>query len=367
MADILNLDKTPLYTTPGGTTYLVPGPGAEAIEQIINATWAEAQANKAEFATKLATALSGFLDTTNTPHITAGSVAIPAISEPAVSIPSAQSAGDVITEFGSQRLAIVAELIQKFSDFKVTYFPDEANAYIAAEDWLQAAIADPSGLPPAVVAQIFGDDQARILEDKSRAQDAVIAQFAGRRFPLLPDVAASITMQIEQKAQDELAESSRKVALLSVEMQKFNVEKLLGLRGMAMDSAIKYISALASAPDISSKLVGIGYDAQSKLISAAADFYRADAGAKEVVAKVAQFNTSTALEADVKNQMSNLTLIEDKLKALLAEAQALAQMSTSLFNNVHVSAGVSGGRNVSVGYSYSNDTSGVAPVTTDVA
>ncbi len=201
MADILNLDKTPLYTTPGGTTYLVPGPGAEAIEQIINATWAEAQANKAKFATKLATALSGFLDTTNTPHITAGSVAIPAISEPAVSIPSMQSAGDVITEFGSQRLAIVAELIQKFSDFKVTYFPDEANAYIAAEDWLQAAIADPSGLPPAVVAQIFGDDQARILEDKSRAQDAVIAQFAGRRFPLLPDVAASITMQIEQKAQ----------------------------------------------------------------------------------------------------------------------------------------------------------------------
>ena len=109
MTAILNLDKTPLYTTPGGTTYLVPGPGAEAIEQIINATWAEAQANKAEFATKLATALSGFLDTTNTPHITAGSVAIPAISEPAVSIPSTQSAGDVITEFGSQRLAIVAE------------------------------------------------------------------------------------------------------------------------------------------------------------------------------------------------------------------------------------------------------------------
>ena len=174
-------------------------------------------------------------------------------------------------------------------------------------------------------------------------------------------------MQIEQKAQDELAESSRKIAMLSVEMQKFNVEKLLGLRGSAMDSAIKYITALASAPDISSKLVGVGYDAQSKLISAAADFYRADAGAKEVVAKVAQFNTSTALEADVKNQVSNLTLIEDKLKALPAEAQALAQMSTSLFNNVHVSAGVSGGRNVSVNYGYQNDTSGTAPVVTDVA
>lgn len=339
----------------------------EVVKAVINAAWNQGITKQAQFEAKIATAQTTFLDTATAPQVSAGSVSVPTITAPNVAIPTTQSASDVMTMFDSKYLAIMGELADRFTAFRTTYFPDETNAYIAAEDWLQAAIADPSGLPPTVVAQIFGDDQARILEDKSRAQDAVIAQFAGRRFPLLPDVAASLTMQIEQKAQDELAESSRKVAMLSVEMQKFNVEKLLGLRGMAMDSAIKYVSALASAPDISSKLVGIGYDAQSKLISAAADFYRADSGAKEVIAKVAQFNTSTALEADVKNQMSNLTLIEDKLKALLAEAQALAQMSTSLFNNVHVSAGVSGGRNVSVGYSYSNDTSGVAPVTTDVA
>ena len=339
----------------------------EVVKAVINAAWNQGITKQAQFEAKIGAAQTTFLDTATAPQVSAGSVSVPTITAPNVAIPTTQSASDVMTLFDSKYLAIMGELADRFTAFRTTYFPDETNAYIAAEDWLQAAIADPSGLPPTVVAQIFGDDQARILEDKSRAQDAVIAQFAGRRFPLLPDVAASLTMQIEQKAQDELAESSRKVAMLSVEMQKFNVEKLLGLRGMAMDSAIKYVSALASAPDISSKLVGIGYDAQSKLISAAADFYRADSGAKEVIAKVAQFNTSTALEADVKNQMSNLTLIEDKLKALLAEAQALAQMSTSLFNNVHVSAGVSGGRNVSVGYSYSNDTSGVAPVTTDVA
>ena len=33
--------------------------------------------------------------------------------------------------------------------------------------------------------------------------------------------------------------------------------------------------------------------------------------------------------------------LEDKLKALLMECQALAQMATSLFNNVHASAGAS--------------------------
>ncbi len=341
MADILNLDKTPLYTTPGGTTYLVPGPGAEAIEQSINATWTAAQTNKAEFTAKLATALNGFLDTTATPHVTAGSVAIPSITEPAVNIPTTQSAGDVITEFGTQRLAIVAELIQKFSDFRTTYFPDESNAYVAAENWLQDAIADPSGLPPAVVAQIFGDDQARILSDKTRAQDAVIAQFAGRRFPLPPDVAASAVMQIEQKAQDELAESSRKVAMLSVEMQKFNVEKLLGLRGMAMDSAIKYISALASGQDIASKVIGVGYDAQSKLISSAATFYNARTQAAETMSKVAQYNNSTQLEADAKNQMADLQMVENKLKALLTDCEVIGRAMTALYNNLHVASTMS--------------------------
>lgn len=341
MADILNLDKTPLYTTPGGTTYLVPGPGAEAIEQIINATWAEAQANKAEFTAKLTAAMNDFLDVTAAPHITAGSVSIPTIAEPAVDIPATQSAGDILVEFNTQRQAIIAELVQKFVDFRTTYFPDESNAYVAAENWLQAAIADPSGLPATVVAQILGDDQARILSEKTRAQDAVVAQFAGRRFPLPPDVAASQVMQIEQKAQDALAESSRKVALLSVEMQKFNVEKLLGLRGMAMDAATKYLAALASGQDVASKVVGIGYDAQSKLISSASAFYNARTQAAETMSKVAQYNNSIQLEAAAKNQQSDLTLIEDKLKALLTDIDAMSRAMTALYNNLHVGSTMS--------------------------
>lgn len=341
MADILNLDKTPLYTTPGGTTYLVPGPGTQAIEQIINATWAEAQANKAEFTAKLTAAMNDFLDVTAAPHITAGSVSIPSIAEPAVDIPATQSAGDILVEFNTQRQAIIAELVQKFVDFRTTYFPDESNAYVAAENWLQAAIADPSGLPATVVAQIFGDDQARILSEKTRAQDAVVAQFAGRRFPLPPDVAASQVMQIEQKAQDELAESSRKVAMLSVEMQKFNVEKLIGLRGMAMDAATKYLAALASGQDVASKVVGIGYDAQSKLISSASAFYNARTQAAETMSKVAQYNNSIQLEAAAKNQQSDLTLIEDKLKALLTDIDSMSRAITSLYNNLHVGSTMS--------------------------
>ena len=39
--------------------------------------------------------------------------------------------------------------------------------------------------------------------------------------------------------------------------------------------------------------------------------------------------------------MMEMREIEDRLKALLTECQALAQMATSLYNNVHASAGTS--------------------------
>ena len=97
-------------------------------------------------------------------------------------------------------------------------------------------------------------------------------------------------------------------------------------------------------------MIGIGVDAQSKLVSAMASYYNARTQAKEAIAKVAQFNTSSALEASVKNQGADLGLLDTKIKALLSEAQAIAQMATALFNNINASAGVSSSSNNSVQY-----------------
>jgi hypothetical protein len=105
-----------------------------------------------------------------------------------------------------------------------------------------------------------------------------------------------------------------------------------------MDAAVKYIGALASGPDMASRMVNIGYDAQSKLISAAAQFYNARISAAEVTSKIGQFNVGTEVDVAKANQASELKLIEDRLRALLAECQALAQMATSLFNNLQTGA-----------------------------
>ena len=75
------------------------------------------------------------------------------------------------------------------------------------------------------------------------------------------------------------------------------------------------------------------------LINAVSGFYGARTEAQKVITSASQFNASATQDAAAKNQAADLTLIEDRVKALMVEIQAIAQMATSLFNNVHASAG----------------------------
>lgn len=329
---------TPGNYTPGAQSSL------DAMASVINAAWDLGNAKYTDYETKVAALtdeVTGWLSTQAAPHVTAGSVTAPNVVEPPVDIPATQSADDIYQDFAAEYVKLILELSTQFTTFRSTYFPDEQLAYAAAEDWLQNAIANDSGLPSAVAAQILTDDKDRIVADAARASDTVLAQFASRRFPLPPGAATAATIEIQQKAQDEIAASSRKIMVGSVEQLRWVVEKTLGLRQMAMGAAVDYIKALASGPDIASRLVNVGYDAQSKLISAASQFYNSRTAAAELTAKVGQFNEQLALQAGEKNQAADMTMIENRLKALLTECQALAQMVTSLFNNVHASAGTS--------------------------
>lgn len=312
-------------------------------EAVLNTAWNEALTMKSEFSSKvsaLTNETTGFLGTVNTPTVSTSDVALPSVTAPNVTIPASVDTASILANFSSETNALVTLLSDKFVALRNTYFPNEMSAYTAAETWLRDAIANPSGLPDAVATAIWGGDKARILADATRNQNEIVATFAARGFPLPPGAAASAVMQVGVKAQEEVAESSRRVAILSVELQKFSVEKLLGLRGMAMDAAIKYVTAFVNAPETAAKVVGVGYDAQSKLISAASDFYRADTAAQEMVSNVQRFNSTKALDAAVKNQQAHLSIIDDKVKALLAELENIGRMTTSMVNNLHAAAGV---------------------------
>lgn len=336
---------------PSNIVTVPPGnftPGAQAsldfAAAVINAAWNQANIKFDDFETRMAAInaeLAAMLANGTAPHITAGSVAAPSIVEPPVDIPATQSADDIYQDFATEYAKIIAELSARFVAFREEYFPDESAAYTAAEDWLQAAIVSQTGLPSGVAAQMLTDDKDRILSEADRATETVLATFAARRFPLPPGPAAAAISEITSKAQDDIAISSRKIVITSIDHLHWVVEKTLGLRQMSMAAAIDYIKALASGPDIASRLVNVGYDAQSKLISAASQFYNSRTAAAELTAKVGQFNEQIELQAAEKNQAADLTILEDRLKALLAECQALATMATSMFNNLHASAGTS--------------------------
>ena len=326
--------------TPGAQTAL------EMTASVINATWEQANAKTATFETKIDAIANDWLAAANAPHVNAGATVAPTVTEPTVTIPTSVSVPDVLSTFTAQYTELVTLLVGKFTEFQGQYFPQDQVDFNAAQAWLASGLANNSGLPQAVRDQIESDDHARLTAEANRADDALVAKYAGMRFPMPSGALASARLQLAQTKQDKMAESSRKITIASVEQLKWTVEKMLGLRQMAMSSALEYIKALVSAPTISSSMVGVGYDAQSKLISSAAQFYGVRADVAKIKAQSDQYNTSTALDAATKNQAADMQMIEDRLKALLTECQAFAQMATAMFNNLHANAGT--GYNVSV-------------------
>lgn len=352
MTDIVNLDSELISgALADQPMYAVPNAGMKVLAQIINATWTLGNLKSDEATGKMtvATQPGGFLDPAGAPTVAAGTIGLPSVTAPNVLIPNNIDTTQVMSMFDTKYLELVALLTSKFTDFRASYFPNEQATYAAAESWLSAALANPeAGLPASVQAQIFGSDQARIVTEKVRAQEAIVAQFAARRFPLPPDVIASLQLQVEQTAQDELAESSRKIAMMSVEQMRFVIGKAIDLRGLALDAAVKYVAALASGPDMATKLVGLGYDAQSKLITAASQFYAADTNAKEMVSKVQQYNNSVVFDSDKTNQSIEMEMVKLRVDAMMRDLQTLAQQATSLFNNLHASVGMSTGGNTTM-------------------
>lgn len=322
-----------------------------AFQAAINSTWDLGLDSRTKTINEIAAIVADLKNTLNIPTMNNTSLSPATVIEPLVNIPSSVTASNIYADFLAQYTLLITELDSKFVSFRATFFPNENATYALAENWLAAAIANPNvGLPPSIAAQIWGDDSARILSDSSRAQDAVIAQFAGRRFPLPASVSASAITQIQQKVQDLQAESSRKIAIMSVEMQKWIVEKVLGLREMAMKSIVDYVKTIAMGPEIASHLVPVGYDAQSKLITAVSAYYNARTGAAELTYKGTQHNADLTQDTNKQNLQSEMANVKYWVDAVLAEVHAMAQMATALFNNIHLqsSMGVNDSRILNV-------------------
>lgn len=278
-----------------------------------------------------------------------GDVPAPDITVPMVNIPSEVS--DAIETYKVQYLEMMEELSNRMALFKEEYFPDISTGYSSAKLFFEEALQNGGyGIPSVVVDKLMEDARSTAALEAGRATNNVMATFAARRFAVPPSQATAAVVMIQNKSQSVVAEASRNLAKLAVEFQKFSAEKLLDLRFKAESAALEYIKVLAVAPAESVKVT----NQQSALISAAADFYRANISAAELVTKVEQFNNTQAIEVDSKNQAAELQNLSEKVKAMLAASQSTAQMATALYNNLNtsLSGAVSNTASLSHNYNY---------------
>lgn len=357
-----NLGGPPMFSLDTGG---YEGPAAfpwQAAEAIINTAWNLAVSGLEAAGTKMA-ALDASISsvsagTVAADDITAGTVATPTVVEPTVTIPASVDVGDITAVYDTKMAELIAELASRFTAFLGTHFPTESAVYGQAQTAL-ASLMDgelPAGLGEALMAE----DRVKALQDASRATNTVLAKFASMRYPLPPGAAAAAALQTQQQANDTAAESRRKYHAKMVDVVQAAVAETLKLRKDALDAGINYIKALVAGPENAAKLVGVGYDAQSKLISSVSSFYGQRVAFAELLSKVGQFNVSSALDADAKNQSASLEaaiknqtaaltaalgVLAERVKVGVADADMTTKASTALFNNINVTAGGHGNSN----------------------
>lgn len=288
--------------------------------------------------------------------------------EPLVNIPQ-QAEGASLAKFHELSGAVIDQLAGLFRGYITTYFPDETPYLTKAQEWIVKALTTGgTGMSAQVEAQIWERDRARILKDAARAEDEALTVWAARGYPLPPGAAAHTVRLIQQDAQDKIAQASRDVAIkqaeLEVENVKFAVQQAIGLYGAAMQAATEYIRALSIGPNSAMQVVPSVTDSQSRLISAAADYYRARISVDELRLRAQQPNAEFAQRAHEKTADLAMEDIKTRVGAAVSAAQSLGTQAASALNSLHASASVSGSGSTSVGYSYQGEVAGdVAPVT----
>ena len=317
---------------------------ADLTNTILDRAWSKAEAVDVLLQSRLdaaQTAVSG-----STSMGVASATPITSITAPSVNIPL-EAEGPDLTVFNTFNNAIFEKLVTAFADYLTDQFPMNATTMSQAESWLQNEILNGgSGINPLIEAQIWERDRSRILKDAIRAADETTAFWATKGFPLPPGALQAQMLQIQQTAQDELAKSSREVAIetfkAELEMIKFALGEAIKLRQIAVTSAGDYIKAIASSQNVSYQMAMGKSQAQNGLINAAAAFWNAKANAEDIMFKSRLANASFSQEA---MKVSATISAQDRHKrgdVAVAAADATARQAAAMLNNLHTSVGVQG-------------------------
>ena len=343
----------------------------DLIPQVFNAAWNRAQsaalASSNNFTAALTAGGGGARMTSASVKLLKDTKAEfdPKIVEPAVFIPTNAEAASVakMTELSD---AVIDKLAGLFSGYMGEYFPNECGYLEKAQRWICDTIENGgTGIPSHVEDQIWQRDRSRVLEETNRARDDVFASFAARGFPVPPGAALHAIRLSQTEASNRIAQQSRDVAIKQAEIEieniRFAVDKAINLYGTAVAAASDYVKALSVGPTSAMQIVPSITDSQSRLISAAGDYYRARIAVKELELKAHLPSAEFEQSARIKNGDWLMQMIRNKVDAAISAAQALSTQAAAALNGLHASTSLGASSSNSVGYSYGGDVSGEVP------
>ena len=269
-----------------------------------------------------------------TPPTTATGFTVDAIE------PEIPTTEDSTYNYEAERDALIALLSNQLAGFFTTYYPLASDAFDESTNWLVNTITNSgTGIPAALEDEIIQRERDRIIREGQRVSNGITAGYAARGFSLVqgPMIYDLNQAAFEQAGRIGIASTTvaTKQIEIAIETIKFAIGKAIESRLAAMQAAIDYIRALATAPDAASRIAALNTDIKAKMMSAAADWYRARQNRDQMVLQSKLAELSAGIEV-YRHRRDNATQNSQvDVQALAAAADVFAKTAQAALTSLN--------------------------------
>lgn len=240
---------------------------------------------------------------------------------------------------------IVADLKQAFSDAFGDFKPEMEEAladYIgrffpecvrsSTDNWIcNTILYGGTGVPANIQDAIWERARRAEIMEAKRVESEAISAFASRGFTMPGGYVASQVMAAQQEAANKSSTIGRDIAIKNVELEieniKFAIQQGVALRVGVLGALGSYIRAYMSPIELAMEKAKVLADAQQRLWSSTADYYRAMVSEAQLAVSVHEINARSHDSLQNNQNASLQRSIESRVSAAVSVAQVLGQLA----------------------------------------
>lgn len=222
------------------------------------------------------------------------------------------------------------EMLEGLADYLARFFPESVRS--TTDNWIcNTILYGGTGIPADIEDAIWQRARAADAMDARRLESEALNTFAARGFSMPSGHLASQLMAVQQEAANKASTVRREIAIkaadIEIENIKFAVQQGVAVRASVLGALGTFLKAyMAPIEDALEKAKIIG-DAQQRLWSSSADYYRAMVSEAELGLRAQEI---TARSHDTIINMENSLLeriTESRTSAAVSVAQVLGNLA----------------------------------------